>query len=153
MGFDAGPAVTPWVPVWVGDATLCQQWLDGLAEASIAARAWLAPGTARLLLSLSATTTDAQLTQLLEVFDRLARPMKPRELSKEFPGAAGCGATGQLHPVAPLLAALADPGADERCTACTPLSRNALAGARLRRGREPDLAGERGVEQVDSTRD
>lgn len=84
-GFDTGPAVTPWVPVWVGDATLCQQWLDGLAEAAIAARAWIAPGSARLLLSLSATTTDAQLTQVLEVFDRLARRMKPRELSKDFP--------------------------------------------------------------------
>lgn len=84
-GFDTGPCVTPWIPVWIGDAALCGQWLDGLAEAGIAARAWLAPGSSRLLLSFAATTPEAMLDQVLETFDRLARRMKPRELAHEFP--------------------------------------------------------------------
>jgi 7-keto-8-aminopelargonate synthetase-like enzyme len=72
---DTGPAVTPWIPVWVGEPLLCQRWLEALAEAAVAMRAHLVPGASRLLLSLSATTSDAQLTQLLEVIDKTARKL------------------------------------------------------------------------------
>ncbi len=72
---DTGPSVTPWVPVWVGDPVVCQRWLEALAEASIAVRASLAPGASRLLLSLSATTTDSQVSQLLDVLDKTGKKL------------------------------------------------------------------------------
>jgi 8-amino-7-oxononanoate synthase len=76
-GFDTGPCVTPWIPVWVGEPALCHEWLSAFAEASIAMRAWVAPGESRLLLSMSATATDAQLQTVLDTFERLGRRLMP----------------------------------------------------------------------------
>lgn len=74
-GFDTGPAVTPWIPAWIGDEALCVQWLEALAEHSIACRGWLAGPRSRLLLTPGATLTDSQVNQALEVFERLARKL------------------------------------------------------------------------------
>ncbi len=76
-GLDTGPCVTPWIPVWVGEPALCHEWLNAFAEASIAMRAYVAPGESRLLLSLSATSTDAQMQTVLETFERLSRRLMP----------------------------------------------------------------------------
>lgn len=65
LGCDAGPSVTHLVPVWLGEESLAQRYLAALAEAGVSVRAWLEPSRSRLLLSLSATTTDAQLERLL----------------------------------------------------------------------------------------
>ncbi len=65
LGADTGPAVTQVVPLWLGEETLAQRWLTTLAEAGIAARAWLEPGRARLLLTPSATLSDAQLDRVI----------------------------------------------------------------------------------------
>ena len=72
---DTGPAVTPWIPVWAGDALLAQRWLDALAEVAVAARAYLVPGASRLLLSVSATTSDGQVAQILEALDKTAKKL------------------------------------------------------------------------------
>jgi 7-keto-8-aminopelargonate synthetase-like enzyme len=79
LGFDTGPCVTPWVPLWLGDQALCQQWLFALAEASVATRAWVAPGASRLLLCLPATATDAQVGAVLDAFARVARKLRVPE--------------------------------------------------------------------------
>lgn len=83
-GFDTGPSVTPWVPVWLGDEALCEQWLRALADAGVACRALLAGQRSRLLLSVAATATDAQLVTLLDAFDRVVRKVRVPELAPSF---------------------------------------------------------------------
>jgi 8-amino-7-oxononanoate synthase len=82
--FDIGPTVTPWIPVWMGDAALCQQWLAALKECGIFCRGWLAGPRSRLLLSLSATTTDEQVQVILEAFERVRRRLRVPQLSRQF---------------------------------------------------------------------
>jgi glycine C-acetyltransferase len=36
LGLDTGPAVTPWIPVWIEKPALCTEWLHTFADASIA---------------------------------------------------------------------------------------------------------------------
>ncbi len=74
-GLDTGPCVTPWVPVWLGDEALTEQWLRALLEAGIATRALLAGHRSRLLFSVAATISDAQLDTLLEGVDRVSRKL------------------------------------------------------------------------------
>ncbi len=104
-GFDTGPCVTPWVPAWLGDEALCLKWLSALAELGVGCRGWLAGPRSRLLLTPPATLTDAQVTQALEVFDRLARKLTLPDagsLVKEAPplarpGSYAMGAPAALH--------------------------------------------------------
>ncbi len=72
-GFDTGPAVTPWVPVWVGDEALADQWLRASLDAGLAVRALMAGPRSRRLFSVPATMTDAQLQSLLDAVDRVTR--------------------------------------------------------------------------------
>lgn len=74
-GLDTGPCVTPWVPVWLGDEALTEQWLRALLEAGVAARALLAGRRSRLLFSVAATISDTQFELLLEGIDRVARKL------------------------------------------------------------------------------
>ncbi len=102
-GFDTGPCVTPWIPVWLGDEALCTQWLAALAGLGIFCRGWLAGPRSRLMLSAPATTTDAQLVQLLEVFDRLSRKLQvpePGSMLKEPPTLARPGSYAMAAPAA-----------------------------------------------------
>ena len=104
-GFDTGPCVTPWIPVWLGDEALCEQWLAALADQGIACRGWLAGPRSRLLLSAPATLTDAQVGQVIEAFERLSRKLQVPEvglLVKETPalarpGSYAMGAPAALH--------------------------------------------------------
>ncbi len=104
-GFDTGPCVTPWIPVWLGDEALCEQWLSGLAELGICCRGWLAGPRSRLLLAAPATLTDGQLGQLVDAFERLSRKLQvpvTGSLSREAPvlarpGSYAMGATAALH--------------------------------------------------------
>lgn len=104
-GFDTGPCVTPWVPVWLGDEALCAQWLAALAEQGIACRGWLAGPRSRLLLSLPATLTDAQVGAVIEAFERLSRKLQVPEVSASFrepptlarPGSYAMAAPAALH--------------------------------------------------------
>mgnify|MGYP001600740428 CR=1 FL=1 len=104
-GFDTGPAVTPWIPAWIGDEALCVQWLETLAEHSIACRGWLAGPRSRLLLTPGATLTDAQVNQALEVFERLARKLALPDASSVTkdapvlarPGSYAFGAPAAMH--------------------------------------------------------
>ena len=121
--FDTGPAVTPWVPVWVGDPMVCQRWLDALAEASVAVRAYLVPGGSRLLLSLSATTSDSRITQLLEVLDKTGKKLGvPLALSPARVEVARPGSFATAAPCAQrwLSPRLDDPEAAEEPTAPLP---------------------------------
>ena len=104
-GFDTGPCVTPWVPVWLGDEALCEQWLAALADLGICCRGWLAGPRSRLLLAPPATLTDAQVGQIIDVFERLSRKLQvpePGSLIKEAPalarpGSYAMGAPAALH--------------------------------------------------------
>ncbi len=102
-GFDTGPCVTPWIPIWLGDEALCTQWLSALVGVGIFCRGWLAGPRSRLLLSPPATLTDAQLTQLLEGFDRLSRKLQLPEAGsalKEPPTLARPGSYAMAAPAA-----------------------------------------------------
>jgi 7-keto-8-aminopelargonate synthetase-like enzyme len=104
-GFDTGPCVTPWIPVWLGDEALCERWLAGLAELGIACRGWLAGPRSRLLLAAPATLTDGQVGQIAEAFERLSRKLQVPDagsLSREAPvlarpGSYAMGAPAALH--------------------------------------------------------
>ncbi|MDP1824505.1 MAG: hypothetical protein Q8L48_14720 [Archangium sp.] len=104
-GFDTGPCVTPWIPVWLGDEALCEQWLAALAELGIACRGWLAGPRSRLLLAMPATLTDAQVAQIAEAFERLSRKLQvpePGSINKDAPvlarpGSYAMGAPAALH--------------------------------------------------------
>ena len=104
-GFDTGPCVTPWVPVWLGDEALCEQWLTALAELGIACRGWLAGPRSRLLLAAPATLTDAQVGQIIDVFERLSRKLQVPEAGSMLtetpvlarPGSYAMGAPAALH--------------------------------------------------------
>ncbi|PZR17354.1 MAG: hypothetical protein DI536_03250 [Archangium gephyra] len=104
-GFDTGPCVTPWVPAWIGDEALCLKWMSSLAELGVACRGWLAGPRSRLLLTPTATLTDSQLNQLLDVFDRLSRKLTlpvaastVREVpTLARPGSYAMGSTAALH--------------------------------------------------------
>lgn len=74
-GFDTGPCVTPWIPLWLGDEGLTQQWLEALLTNGIFVRGWLAGPRSRLLLSPPATMTDDKVAQLVDVFDKLSRKL------------------------------------------------------------------------------
>ncbi|MBL8920641.1 MAG: hypothetical protein JNJ54_17380 [Myxococcaceae bacterium] len=75
--FDTGPSVTPIVPIWLGDEGLTDIWLRQLAEGGVFCRGLLDGPRSRLLLSLPAPVTDAQLGQLLEVLERLQKKLGP----------------------------------------------------------------------------
>lgn len=104
-GFDTGPCVTPWIPLWLGDEALCAQWLSALAGVGLFCRGWLAGPRSRLLLGVPATATDAQLTQMLESFDRLSRKLQLPEVGSSLreaptlarPGSYAMGAPAALH--------------------------------------------------------
>jgi hypothetical protein len=104
-GFDTGPCVTPWVPLWLGDEALCEQWLVALAGAGIFCRGWLAGPRSRLLLAAPATLTDAQVGAILEGFERLSRKLQvpvsgsaPKELpALARPGSYAMAAPAALH--------------------------------------------------------
>ncbi|MGV3623790.1 MAG: hypothetical protein ACO1OB_23440 [Archangium sp.] len=104
-GFDTGPCVTPWVPAWLGDEALCLKWMSSLAELGVACRGWLAGPRSRLLLTPTATLTDAQLNQALDVFDRLSRKLTlpvAASVVREAPtlarpGSYAMGSTAALH--------------------------------------------------------
>lgn len=85
-GFDTGPCVTPWVPVWIGDEALTVQWLEQLAAQGVLVRGWLAGPRSRLLLSCPATLTDEKVAQICEVFDRLAKKLAFPEASPQMRG-------------------------------------------------------------------
>lgn len=104
-GFDTGPCVTPWVPVWLGDEALCEQWLAALAELGIACRGWLAGPRSRLLLAPPATLTDAQVGQIIDAFERLSRKLQVPEAGSSIreptvlarPGSYAMASTAALH--------------------------------------------------------
>lgn len=100
-GFDTGPCVTPWVPLWLGDEALCEQWLAALAEAGLYCRGWLAGPRSRLLISAPATLTDGQITQTLEIFDRLSRKLQLPQMASmrtEAPALARPGSYAMAAP-------------------------------------------------------
>lgn len=104
-GFDTGPSVTPWVPVWLGDEALAERWLADLRDEGLACRAWIAGPRSRLLLSLPATVTDAQVDQVLEAVTRVGRRLgfpettaahrKPPAMAR--PGTYAMGEPAALH--------------------------------------------------------
>ena len=79
LGLDTGPSVTPWIPVWLGDEEGAQRWLSVLSDARIAVAAWLSPGGSRLLLSIPATASDAQLESLFAALRKAQRKFAPPE--------------------------------------------------------------------------
>lgn len=104
QGLDTGPCVTPWIPVWLGDEALARQWLAALADAGVAGRALLAGPRSRLLVSMAATATDAQVDAVLDGFAKVAKKLKPVEVDAAFRG--------------PVL--LARPGSFALSTPCAP---------------------------------
>ncbi|MFZ5442675.1 MAG: hypothetical protein ACOZQL_21880 [Myxococcota bacterium] len=102
-GFDTGPCVTPWIPVWLGDEALCEAWLGALAGAGVFCRGWLAGPRSRLLLAPPATLTDAQVSTILEAFERASRklqvPVAPA-VTKEPPALARPGSYAMATPAA-----------------------------------------------------
>ncbi len=104
-GFDTGPSITPWVPLWLGDEGLCQAWLGELRDEGLACRAWLAGPRSRLLLSLPATVTDAQVELVLEAIARTGRRLgfpeagaaHRRPVAVARPGSYAMGAPAALH--------------------------------------------------------
>jgi 7-keto-8-aminopelargonate synthetase-like enzyme len=104
LGLDTGPCVTPWIPVWMGEESLCEQWLRALADANVACRGLLAKERSRLLLSVAATATDAQVEAALEAFGKVARKLPPPRLDEPWKG--------------PVL--LARPGSFAIATPCAP---------------------------------
>jgi 7-keto-8-aminopelargonate synthetase-like enzyme len=75
VGFDTGPCVTPWVPIWLGDEALTRQWLEQLAAGGVLVRGFLSGPRSRLLLSCAATMTDDKVAQVVEAFERVARKL------------------------------------------------------------------------------
>lgn len=73
--FDTGPSVTPIVPIWIGDEGLTDIWLRQLAEGGVFCRGLLDGPRSRLLLSLPATATEAQLAQLIDALERLQKKL------------------------------------------------------------------------------
>ncbi len=162
-GFDTGPCVTPWIPVWLGDEALCEKWLAALADAGIACRGWLAGPRSRLLLAPPATLTDSQVGQIIETFERLSRKLQVPEtgaIGKEMPvlarpGSYAMGAPSALHwttvepreqrPVEPEVVHTTPPSSSENLTLRELVSdavetvtwrATSVGGAQLRRGAE-----------------
>ncbi len=103
FGFDTGPCVTPWIPLWLGDEALCEAWLTALADLGIATRGWLAGPRSRLLLSVPATITDGQVAQIIQAFERLSRKLQVPEgapRNKEAPVLARPGSYALSTPAA-----------------------------------------------------
>ena len=79
MGFDTGVSVTPVVPVLIGDQVKCFRFWKALFEAGVFANPVIPPavepGHALMRTSFMATHTDAQLDQVLDVFEKLGRKM------------------------------------------------------------------------------
>lgn len=113
LGLDTGPCVTPWIPVWMGDEALAEQWLRALADQGVAGRGLLAGERSRLLVSMAATATDAQVDAVLGAFEKVARKLKPPELDVAWRG--------------PVL--LARPGSFALATPCAPHWREPIAAA------------------------
>jgi hypothetical protein len=88
----------------MGDEAVCGQWLRALADGGVACRALLAGARSRLLVSMPATATDAQVDTVLEAFGKVARRLKPAELDAAWRG--------------PVL--LARPGSFALATPCAP---------------------------------
>lgn len=85
-GLDTGPTVTPWIPVWMGDEALAEQWLRALAQAQVAAQAWLSGHSSHLLVALPATATDAQVETVSAAFSKLAKRLPRPEVDAAFLG-------------------------------------------------------------------
>lgn len=113
LGLDTGPCVTPWIPVWMGDDALTEQWLRALADHGVACRGLLAGERSRLLVSMAATATDAQVDAVLGAFEKVGRKLKPPELDVAWRG--------------PVL--LARPGSFALATPCAPHWREPIAAA------------------------
>ncbi|MFT3708963.1 MAG: hypothetical protein QM817_15040 [Archangium sp.] len=104
-GFDTGPCVTPWVPVWLGDEQLTHDWLSQLASAGVLVRGFLAGPRSRLLLSCPATLTDDKVAQIVETFDRVAKKLAFPEASPQMravptmarPGSYAMAGPAALH--------------------------------------------------------
>jgi 7-keto-8-aminopelargonate synthetase-like enzyme len=124
LDLDTGPCVTPWIPVWMGDEPLTEQWLRALAEQGVACRAFLARERSRLLVSMAATATDAQVAGVLSAFEKVARRLRPPALDAVWRG--------------PVL--LARPGSFALATPCAPRWRDVILPAALppRPAVEPD---------------
>lgn len=115
LGLDTGPCVTPWIPLWMGDEALAEQWLRALADQGVACRALLTGERSRLLVSMAATATDAQVDVALAAFEKVARKLKPPALDAAWRG--------------PVL--LARPGSFALATPCAPCWREAIPPAAL----------------------
>ncbi len=102
--FDVGPSVTPWISVWIGDETLCEQWLRALAEHGVACRGLICPSKSRLLLAMSATSTDEQLDVVLHAFDRVRRKLRVPEMDHAFDSGASLARPGIYAVAAPCAA-------------------------------------------------
>lgn len=113
LGLDTGPCVTPWIPVWMGDEALTGQWLRALADGGVACRGLFAGERSRLLVSMSATATDAQVDAVLGAFEKVSRKLKPPALDEAWRG--------------PVM--MARPGSFALATPCAPHWREPLATA------------------------
>ncbi len=115
LGFDTGPSVTARIPVWIGDEVRCERLARVLLETGARVRAVPLRGRARLLLTLQATHTDAQVDQLLELLEKHGRRIGvldgPRRVDAEavhlarpgnFVTRSVCGAHWDEAPVAPV---------------------------------------------------
>ncbi len=117
LGFDTGPSVTPRVPVWIGDEVRADRLARVLLETGARVRAVPLRGRARLLLTLQATHTDAQVDQLLELLEKHGRRIGvldgPRRVEAQtvhlarpgtFVTRAACGAHWDEAPATPPIA-------------------------------------------------
>ncbi len=79
MGFDVGQTATPIVPIIIGDRTKLALMWKALFDAGVFVNAVVPPAvpakTDRLRTSYMATHTDAQLTRILEIFQKVGREM------------------------------------------------------------------------------
>lgn len=103
--FDTGPSVTPIVPLWLGDEGLTDIWLRQLAELGVFCRGLLDGPRSRLLVSLPATSTEAQLGHLVDALEKIARTL---------------GAPPALDADAPRTVTIARPGSFAIATPCHP---------------------------------
>lgn len=87
MGFEVGPTETPIIPICIGDDDLCFAFWKELTTAGIFANPVIAPavppGQALIRTSYIATHTDAQMDQVLEIFERVGRKLGVLDQSVE----------------------------------------------------------------------
>jgi hypothetical protein len=101
FGFDTGPCVTPYISVWSGNPETASRWLQELLDAKIAAKAWLSPSQSRLSFSLAASTSDAQLDQLVTCMESIARRFGIPEVAARFRGPVAMARPGTNASMAP----------------------------------------------------